>query len=66
MLQRELDDEYFALIRQHLRQLKFTRGVLISARLGEGNKGIDYVLRQPNQPKGNWFQRMFASGPLGH
>lgn len=26
VLQRELDDEYFALIRQHLRQLKFTRG----------------------------------------
>ena len=29
VLQRELDDEYFALIRQHLRQLKFTPPVLI-------------------------------------
>jgi len=65
MLQRELDDQYFALIRQHLKQLKFTQGTLMSARLGEGNKGIEYVLRQPNQPQGNWFQRMFASGPPG-
>ena len=62
MLQRELDDQYFALIRQHLKQLKFAQGTLISARLGEGNKGTEYVLRQPNQPQGNWFQRMFASG----
>jgi DNA mismatch repair ATPase MutS len=65
MLQRELDDDYFTLVRRHLKQLKFAHGVLISARLGEGNKGIDYILRTPNQPEGNWLQRMLSSGPPG-
>jgi hypothetical protein len=41
MLQAELSDEYFARIQKHLTELKFARGVLISARLGEGNEGID-------------------------
>lgn len=66
MLPRELDDQYFELIRYHLKQLKFTRGTLISAHLGEGNKGIEYVLRQANRPEGNWFQRKFFSGPPGY
>ena len=45
MLQRELDDEFFAQARCHLDQLRFRHGVLLSARLGEGNRGRDYVLR---------------------
>lgn len=63
MLRRELDDEYFATISQHLKQLKFPGGVLISAKLGEGNKGADYVLRKEHPPQGNWLSRMFAAGP---
>ena len=51
MLKRELDDEYFASVQNHLRQLKFREGVLISAELGKGNKGTNYILRKP-QPKG--------------
>jgi DNA mismatch repair ATPase MutS len=46
-LRRELDDDYFDEIAQHLRQLRFRDGVLMSARLGEGSQGIDYVLRAP-------------------
>jgi MutS domain V len=48
MLRDELDDEYFATIDSHLRELKFRRGVLISARLGQGNTAKDYVLRRAN------------------
>lgn len=46
-LRRELNDDYFDEIGQHLRQLRFSQGVLVSARLGEYNQGIDYVLRTP-------------------
>lgn len=46
-LRRELDDDYFDEIAQHLRQLRFRDGVLMSARLGERSQGIDYVLRTP-------------------
>jgi hypothetical protein len=45
-LKTELSDEYFATIQNHLRELKFRHGVLISAELGQGNKGADYVLRK--------------------
>jgi DNA mismatch repair ATPase MutS len=46
-LRRELDDDYFDEIAQHLRQLRFRDGVLMSVRLGERSQGIDYVLRTP-------------------
>lgn len=53
-LRRELDDEYFEEVSQHLHQLRFPRGVLMSAQLGKGGQGIDYVLRAP-LPHGHRF-----------
>ncbi len=47
MIATELDDAYLASIEDHVRRLRFDRGMLISACLGEGNKGADYVLRVP-------------------
>lgn len=47
-LRRELDDAYFDEIEYHLHELRFGSGVLMSARLGEGNQGVDYVLRHPS------------------
>ena len=58
MLQRELDDDYFATIKKHLQQLKFRGGVLISAELGKGNKGINYVLRKPARRRESWIERL--------
>ena len=53
MLATELDDEYLQTVDDHLKALRFRRGPLISARLGKGNKGTDYVLRRSNeQPRG--------------
>ena len=49
MLKKELGDEYFASVQNHLRELKFRDGVLISAELGKGNKGTNYVLRKPRR-----------------
>jgi len=63
MLQRELDDGYFASIQNHLRILKSDNGVLISAELGQGNKGVRYVLRKPHEDKRSWIERLFAEKP---
>jgi MutS domain V len=49
MLREELDEPYFELIESHLKALKFTRGMLMSARLTAGNKGTAYTLRQPRE-----------------
>jgi hypothetical protein len=47
MITKDLGDDYFALVTDHLKQLKFSGGVLVSARLGDGNAGAGYVLRKP-------------------
>jgi hypothetical protein len=43
----ELGDEYLAGVEPHLKRLDSGRGMLMSARLGDGNVGNDYVLRRP-------------------
>jgi DNA mismatch repair ATPase MutS len=62
MIKKELDDDYFAIIQHHLRELQFRNGVLISAELGKGNKGSNYILRKPPQ-KQNWLTELFAQKP---
>ncbi len=64
MLQRELSDEYFRTIQYHLKTLRLRGGVLISARLGEGNKGIQYTLRKPKTRDKNWIKHIFNKKPL--
>ena len=59
MLATELDAEYFQIVDAHLKELRFRRGVLISGRLGKGNKGVGYVLRKPEEQ--GWMQRL----PIG-
>ncbi len=63
MLNGELGDEYFASVQQHLKALQFRDGVLISAELGQGNKGINYVLRKPADTQQSWIERIFAEKP---
>ena len=68
-LSTELDDNYFAVIDRHLNRLKF-RAVLVSAKLGKGLKGVDYILRRPFRDPGNWFIRayraIFEEGPASY
>jgi DNA mismatch repair ATPase MutS len=66
MLKRELSDEYFASVQNHLKELKFREGVLISAELGKGNKGTDYVLRRIENRKQGWVRRIFGKKPPGY
>jgi hypothetical protein len=63
MLCEELNDDYFAAIAGHLKQLKFRHGVLVSAQLGNGHKGDHYVLRRPHEDGRRWLARFLAEKP---
>ncbi|MEU6284407.1 hypothetical protein [Streptomyces sp. NPDC047028] len=65
MLQSELDDAYFATVADHLRRLQFKNGVLVSAELGHGCKGMKYVLCRPG-PKPGWRERLTGGSPPAH
>jgi hypothetical protein len=54
MLGTELSDDYFETVEHHLAQLAFRRGVLVSADLGRGGKGTNYVLRRPGSAE-SWI-----------
>lgn len=60
MIKSELDDEYFATVEYHLKQLKFREGVLFSAELGKGNEGSNYALRLSNSKNKNWIKEVFS------
>ena len=58
MLRSELDDAYLDRVRDHLERLAFKGGVLMSADLGPGNQGIDYILRRPPDAQRGWLSRL--------
>lgn len=58
MLRRELDDQYLSTVDDHLRRLTFRGGILMSAELGKGNKGIHYIIRKPPQVAQSWVDRI--------
>ncbi len=58
MLSRELDDEFFDAVDEHLRRLKAPKRTLTSAGLGQGNRGVDYVLRAAGDSKQSWRERI--------
>jgi hypothetical protein len=63
MLKSELDGDYMRTVDRHLKQLKFRDGVLLSAGLGQGNKGKDYVLRNARAERKGWraqLDRLFG------
>lgn len=59
MIKKEFDDEYFASIQNHLKELKFRNGILISAELISGNVGDNYMLRKPLDRDENWVKWAF-------
>ncbi len=60
MIRQELDDDYFIVMENHLKELKFRGGVLLRAELGKGNKGTNYILCKPDRQKRNWVKRLLA------
>jgi DNA mismatch repair ATPase MutS len=51
-----LSDDYLARVNDYLSEFHLPRGVLLSARLGSGNKGERHVLHQP--PRRSWWTRL--------
>jgi DNA mismatch repair ATPase MutS len=62
-LRSELADDYFASIQEHLQQLQFRGGVLISAQLGKGHKATNYALRKSKENDKLWLLRFFVPKP---
>jgi len=60
MIQQELDDDYFAVVENHLKELKFRGGVLLSAELGKGNEGANYILRKTSHNNQHWMKRVLV------
>jgi DNA mismatch repair ATPase MutS len=56
-LQHELDDEYLETLSNHLKQLRFRNGEVVSAQLDRDNSGINYVLRSGDTRRG-WRERI--------
>jgi len=63
MIAAELDDTYLRTVDEHLKELAFRKGALISANLGPGNKGAGYVLREPRDQ--GWRDRLPLGGQPG-
>jgi len=61
MIQQELDDEYLAIVEKHISALQFSKGVLLSAQLGKGNEGTNYILCKPNENDQKWIRRVFTT-----
>lgn len=58
MLASELNDEFLETISEHLHRLKFRGGLLMSARLGQGNRIRNFILRKPPRLKEGWLERL--------
>jgi DNA mismatch repair ATPase MutS len=63
MLQKELGDEYLTNIERHLTELKFHKGVLLSAELDEHNEGTNYMLRRRSKKEPKWLDRILGKRP---
>lgn len=61
-LEAELSDEYFAVVENHLQTLRFPSGILLSARLDEGARGTDVVLRRAGDDR-SWVARLLNLAP---
>lgn len=66
MFRKELADDYLASVQNYLVDLKFRKGVSLSAELGEWNESTHYVLRQYHGRDPSWFERLFGKKPVGY
>jgi len=58
MLATELNEEYLAEVERHVVELRFNKGVLISAELGDSNESKGCLLRRAPDDQRNWLERL--------
>ncbi len=58
MLRTELGEEYLGEVEHHLSRLELRRGMVLGAKLGEGNKAAGYDLRKSSESRGGLLQRI--------
>jgi DNA mismatch repair ATPase MutS len=66
MVRKELSEEYLDTIKQHLTELKFRKGLLLSAELGPINEGTGYMLRKSDRKEPNWLDRLLGKHPQAY
>jgi len=62
----EIGDEYLAHVQKHLTELRFRKGVLLSAKLGDSNQSTNLVLRTPPDKRRHWYERVLRNGPASY
>lgn len=63
MLTAELNDDYLGVIQNHLKELRFRKGVLLGAELGEWNESKNLTLRNTPAKKRNIIRRFLVKTP---
>ena len=61
-LERDLDDDYLEAARSDLRNLTFRKGLLLSAQVGDGGRGVATMLRKPQPRDLSWLRRGLFPG----
>lgn len=63
--QTDLSAGYLAEVKEVLGHLRFGEAMLLSARLGPGNRGGDYTFRRLQEKRPGWWRRLFPRKPAG-
>ena len=66
MFSKEMNEEYLTDVQHHLSTLRFRKGVLFSAKLGDHNESKGYVLLKPHGKDPNWLERLIGRRQPGY
>ena len=61
----ELNDDFFVAVERHREELSVDEGLLLDARLGVGNRGVDLTLRRPKERRRRWLDRIVGGRDSG-